>query len=153
MRSLHSVNQSRITQPRSGLAALELALLLPLILLIVIGCIDFGRFAHSYIGVTNSARAGAGYAHMHPPTVGTMSLWQANIRQIALDELTQTLPASGLTANDVTVNSTRVFDQQNNTTFWRAEVTVSMPFRTIIAWPTLPANVTMTRTVKFRGIR
>ncbi len=42
---------------RRGVAATEFALILPLFLLIVLGCIDYGRFAHTYIAVTNGARS------------------------------------------------------------------------------------------------
>src|SRR2546423_13511130 len=46
---------------RHAVAAVELAVLLPVLTTIVLGCVDFGRFAYNYIAVTNAARAGAAY--------------------------------------------------------------------------------------------
>lgn len=138
---------------RRGLAALELALLLPLLMLIVLGCVDFGRFAHAYIAVTNAARAGAGHGCMHPPTNASLPSWRSAIRDTVVSELEQTLEAADRPDSDVTVSAERIFDSNSSNAFWRAEVTVSMPFETIIAWPALPNSVLLTRTVKMRGIR
>ncbi len=43
---------------RNAQAATELALVLPLLLTIVLGCIDLGRFAYAATAVANAARAG-----------------------------------------------------------------------------------------------
>ena len=140
--------------PRHGLAAVELALLLPLILLIVIGCIDFGRFAHSFVAVTNAARAGAGFAAMHPPTQASLPQWNSSISDRVLQELDQTLTSHGLTNNDVTVTAAQIVETaQGSATRWRVTVTVTMPFQSIVAFPLLPQNVTLTRSTTMRGIR
>lgn len=43
----------------SGASAVELALLLPLLVLLLLGTIDFGRVFYGAITITNAARAGA----------------------------------------------------------------------------------------------
>jgi Flp pilus assembly protein TadG len=45
-----------------GQSLVELGVLIPLLLIIVLGAIDFGRAYYAYISVTNAARAGAQYA-------------------------------------------------------------------------------------------
>lgn len=45
----------------SGQSLVELALLTPLLLLLVVGAIEIGRYAAKAIGVGNAARAGAAY--------------------------------------------------------------------------------------------
>src|SRR5262249_30660371 len=45
--------------PRRGMAAVELAMCATVLTGIVLGATDFGRFAYTYIAVTNAARAGA----------------------------------------------------------------------------------------------
>ena len=45
----------------SGQTLIEVALLLPLLLLLLVGTIEIGRFAYYAILVANSARAGAQY--------------------------------------------------------------------------------------------
>ncbi len=42
-----------------GAALVELAIVLFLLIVIVFGCVDFGRFATTFIAVTNAAREGA----------------------------------------------------------------------------------------------
>jgi Flp pilus assembly protein TadG len=42
---------------RRGAAAVEFALILPLLVTLVLACVDFGQFAYNYIAVTNAARA------------------------------------------------------------------------------------------------
>jgi Flp pilus assembly protein TadG len=50
-----------ISRSQSGQALLEVALLMPLLLALVIGAIELGRYAYISILVGNAARAGAAY--------------------------------------------------------------------------------------------
>ncbi|HEX5741750.1 MAG TPA: TadE family protein [Pilimelia sp.] len=47
------------TGPDGGAAAVEMALVLPLLALVLFGIIDFGRMFHSQITLTEAAREGA----------------------------------------------------------------------------------------------
>ena len=49
-----------------GQSAVELALTLPMLLLIVLGTLDLGRALFAYVAVTNAAREGARFATDHP---------------------------------------------------------------------------------------
>lgn len=62
-RSSRSVPQDR------GAAAVEFALLLPLLLLLVFGIIDFGRALNAQITLTQAAREGARLAALGEPNV------------------------------------------------------------------------------------
>ncbi|MDQ2684083.1 MAG: pilus assembly protein [Chloroflexota bacterium] len=58
-------------RPRAGQSMVELALTLPLLLLLLLGTIDVGRCFHEYIQLRNAVREGAGYgAHMPGDTSG-----------------------------------------------------------------------------------
>src|SRR5438034_6510408 len=89
---------------RPAVAAVELAILLPVLVLIVLGCIDFGRFAYNYIAVTNAARAGAAYGMMNNYTSSTLSNWTGNnnanpttgITQAARHEMTNQAGSSNV---------------------------------------------------------
>jgi Flp pilus assembly protein TadG len=61
----HRCNHS----PRSGQTVVELAMLLPLLLVLCVGVIEIGRYAYFDILIANAARAGAQY--------GAQSLIQA----------------------------------------------------------------------------
>src|SRR2546422_11688409 len=114
---------------RPALAAVELAILLPVLMLIVLGCVDFGRFAYNYIAVTNSARAGAAYGMMNNYTASTLTNWTAGITQTAKDEMTQQI-GSGNVGN-VTVTVTPSTDTNG---MRRVNVQVSYPFTTVVNW-------------------
>ena len=49
-----------------GAAAVELAIVLPVLLLVIGGIVDFGRFFYTQIQVTNAAREGARVAVVTP---------------------------------------------------------------------------------------
>lgn len=49
-----------------GQSAVELALLLPILLLIVLGCLDLSRAFQARMALANGTREGARYASLHP---------------------------------------------------------------------------------------
>src|ERR1700722_2857907 len=53
--------RSTVRQGAAGQSLVELALVLPILLLLMIGIIEVGRFAYYSILVSNAARAGAQY--------------------------------------------------------------------------------------------
>jgi len=55
--------------PDAGTAAVELALVLPFVLLLVFGVIDFGRMLNAQITITQAAREGARWAALGQPGV------------------------------------------------------------------------------------
>jgi TadE-like protein len=54
-------NGMRDKRPEAGQSVLELALLAPMLLLMLVGTIEIGRFAYFAIEATSAARAGAQY--------------------------------------------------------------------------------------------
>ncbi|HEX9635207.1 MAG TPA: TadE/TadG family type IV pilus assembly protein [Candidatus Limnocylindria bacterium] len=54
-----------------GQALVEMALILPLLLVLVVGGIDFGRIFFGSVGLQNAARVAANYAALHPNAWGT----------------------------------------------------------------------------------
>ncbi|MGH2428506.1 MAG: TadE/TadG family type IV pilus assembly protein [Candidatus Limnocylindria bacterium] len=72
--------EQRRSRRRRGQALVELAILLPVLLLLLVLAIDFGRVFFTYIGVGNAAREGAAYAAMNPgDDVGTRTQAEAEI--------------------------------------------------------------------------
>jgi Flp pilus assembly protein TadG len=129
---------------RKGAAAVELAVILPVLILIVLGCVDFGRFAYTYVAVTNAARTGAGYGSSHGYTKAGYPTWQALVAQAAKSEM------GDFDASQITVDASAVNDSP---TLWRAQVDVSYTFQTLINWPGLPSQVTLTQRVAMRNVR
>jgi len=125
---------------RRAVAAAELALVLPLLVILIGGCVDFGRFSHVNITVNNAARAGAEFGSTHSCTPPTLTLWQDNVRQAVVSEM------AGLSRFDparLTVTITLVTEGEHP----RVEVEVSYPFETIGQWPGLPKQLILGRVV------
>ena len=53
-----------------GQSVVELALLLPFLLVLVLGVVDLGMGFRTYIGLTNAAREGARWVAIHPTDPG-----------------------------------------------------------------------------------
>ena len=62
---------------RKGQAAVELALILPVILLILMGLLDLGRLFYFEVAITNAAREGARYGAAHPEKTKAQIIEQA----------------------------------------------------------------------------
>ena len=136
----------RFRNRHRGAVALEFALILPLLITIVLGCIDFGRYAYTYISVTNAAREGAGFACFHPPPQTDPGPWITAITAAVLSELGTLFDAS-----KVTVAAPNVSNDGSGVK--RVRVEVSYPFEMVVPWPLLPNSLTLTRAVEMRMIR
>ena len=137
----------RTTRPRCGAALVELALIMPLLIVIVLGCIDFGRFATFYTAVTNAAREGANFGSTHPFTATTHGLWQQKISSAVTDEMSGT---PGFSADDLSISEPTLIASNNNS---RVRVEVSYTFQPAIRWPVLPQELKISRTAEMPVIR
>ncbi len=96
---------ARLRPQTRGQALVEFAVILPVLMLILLGSIDFGRIMFSYIQINNAAREGVAYAMGQPNDV-------AGITQRALQE---TDVQSQRGENPVAVNVTCI-DSSSGTT-------------------------------------
>lgn len=133
---------------RRAAAAAEFAIILPVLMMIVLGFIDFGRFAYHYVAVTNAARAGAEYAIMTPYVSAGQGAWQAKVQQAARDEMAN---QTGYAPSNLTT-STAVTVEQNGLRRVRVEATYAS-FRTITSWPGIPSTLTLRSAVTMRVVR
>jgi Flp pilus assembly protein TadG len=139
-------------QKHRGAAAAELAMILPVLVAIVLGTVDFGRFAYNHIAVTNAARAGAAYAMMNNYSSSTLGTWVSNVTAAAKAEMTG---QAGYNPANLTVAAPVVTVEAGG--LRRVQLTVSYPFQTIVNWSwtglSIPHTMTMQRTVVVRLIR
>jgi Flp pilus assembly protein TadG len=133
---------------RQGAVLIEFALILPVLITIVLAAIDFGRFAHAHMAVTNAARVGAGYASMHPYTSGTQALWQSKVRESIKNEM-----QGVLNYNDTQLVMTTPQVITDADGLKRVRIEVKYPFTTLVNWSLIPNNYLMTRAVEMRFIR
>lgn len=140
-------------RPRHGAVAAELALTLPMLLLLTLGCIDFGRFSYSYIALANAARAGAAYGSMRNYPASDPAAWQAEIRAAALEEM-QDQTGYDPDQIEVDVPTPTMGNGLVEANYQRRlRVTARIPFQTLVDWPGIPHTVNMIRTVEMRQLR
>ncbi len=132
---------------RRAATAVEFVVLLPVLMTLVLGCVDFGRFAYSYIVVTNAARAGASFATVNPYTPETFALWQSGIQGAVTQEMAG---VNQFNAQALTVQTTVIVNADQS---WSAQVAVSYPFQTLISWPGIPSSLNLQQTAVMESIR
>jgi Flp pilus assembly protein TadG len=129
---------------RAGAAATELAMVLPLVLMLAFGCAEIGRALSIYMMVSDAASAGAVYGAMHGYTSYTQSSWENQIIQ-EVQNAAQGNASFNSSNLSVTVTTTSETGGYNLTT-----VTASYNFETITALSTLPTQFAIVHTVAIR---
>jgi Flp pilus assembly protein TadG len=136
----------------TGGALVEMALVIPLLVLLCLGVADFGRAFYHGITFSHAARAGAAYGSQSNGHTGDT----AGIRLAAEQEAQNILPIS--------VASQRVCECSDGTTVActtancagygapraSVRVTTSQIFTTLIPYPGIPSLVPLARTAKVR---
>jgi Flp pilus assembly protein TadG len=133
--------------PRRGAAAVEFAMVLPVLLVLALGCVDLGRALGLYIAVSNSARVGAEYGAAHRFTAYTRPFWETQVRQQSTTELQS---ANGFDGSKMllTLATTSMSDGTI-----QVSVTVAYPFQMMTTWPGLPDQFNLQRQVTYRQFR
>jgi len=96
-----------------GQSLVELALVLPLLLLLVVGIIDFGRAYNNYIIITNAAREGARAASHFPDQpeyVKTVVRQEAADSGLDAEAISITISGGALSGDMIEVSAEYDFD-------------------------------------------
>jgi Flp pilus assembly protein TadG len=128
----------RANHERKAAAAVELAVLLPIITFLFVVAVDYGRIFYYSQVIDNCARQGALWAS--DPKAPAYNLY-TNVTDAALAD------APGLSPKP-TVTSGSGTDSAKNT---YVTVTVTWTFTTITKYPGVPSSVTLSRTVQMRS--
>lgn len=128
-----------------GQSYLELALALPVLMIILVVAADFGRLFYTYLEVINAARAAAQYGSNSVVTAADSNGMVAAAKQDGVNVPNLTVSASQCTCG--TANSSVpacssnycANDPQGN----YIVVNVQAPFTTIVKYPGVPSSVTL----------
>jgi Flp pilus assembly protein TadG len=133
----------RRRDPQRGAAAVEFALVLPLLLTLVLGSIDWGWFFFIDQLVTNAAREGARAGSVLPPRpTSTASQAEDAAEQAASAYLTRaTLAPKGVAASFTTVDGTDAI-----------QVTITYPVGSLTGFLSalMPANAVATAVMRWQ---
>lgn len=84
----------------NGASAVEFAILLPVLLLIIMGIIQFGLIFHNYLTMTHAAREGIRHMSLHEGDDIVVSVIKSNTPSLNQDDLDITLDPSDGTRPD-----------------------------------------------------
>lgn len=132
-----------------GQSLAELALILPVLLILVLGAIDFGRLYFAYVSVTNAARNGAQYASFNVVQANDEDCTDGKCIRLAALADTSNLLNTSSTNPQVTKEPCvdGALDDQGRLC---VRVRVDYTFDPLVPWPGLPSSVDMSRTVQMR---
>ncbi|MHB8375361.1 MAG: TadE/TadG family type IV pilus assembly protein [Dehalococcoidia bacterium] len=114
-----------------GQSIVEFALTLPILLVIVLGAVDYGRVYYRNVQVAQAARNGAAYASINPPNSNQQN---GNFQQQMAGA---TFAGSDLAASGATVTVVQSADQSGGQD---VQVDVQQQFSTLVRWPLLPTS-------------
>ena len=138
---------TRRAGPRRAATALELVCILPVMMGIVLGAVDFGRFAQHENILSNAARVGAHYGATHRLTPVTAADWEAELTAAVQEEVVH------LSEFDPDLLEIEIDNQYQPDGTRRVEVEAAYPFETVVNWPGLPDRVDLRRGVSFQEYR
>jgi Flp pilus assembly protein TadG len=124
------------TSPRRATATLELAAVLPFLILLVLVGVDFARVYYHNLTLINAARTACYYASSYPANVNNTN----QIKAVALADTKNLSP-------DPTVSSSTSTDADG---IQYVTVSVSWDFYTVMSYPGVPQPLTLKRSVKMR---
>lgn len=127
------MNRRQKVRKRGGAAAVELAIVLPLLCLLFVIAVDFGRAFYFSIIVANCARNGALYGSQDP----TSAVDTSGIKSAAEKD------AGNLNLQNLTISSST--NSATNPT--SVTVSASYPFTTLTNYPVVGGTRTISRTV------
>lgn len=139
----------RVEAGESGQALLELALTLPILLLLLVGAAEFGRLAYAAIETSNAARAGVAYgAQNHTTAANNTGMEQAAVNDGPnLTSLSATATSLCACSNALTSTSTctSTFScSGTNRIIEYVQVTTTASVNALFNYPGLPKTFTLT---------
>jgi Flp pilus assembly protein TadG len=135
----------RLARAESGSAIAELAVIAPLLVILVIGLIEVGRFAQYSILVANAARAGAQYGAQNLGTAADIAGMQAAAQSDGQN--TAGLSATAIQfcrCADGTASTCQPTDCSSSHRLVFVQVDATGTFQSILHFPYLPTSQTIT---------
>jgi hypothetical protein len=139
---------------RTAAAVAELAILLPFLVAMFLGVVDFGRLFYHSMTVQNSLHnamlfAGQTFDNQNQQWIGNTQYWQGPNGQVSAASDAAGMDGSYMTpALDTTqVSTTSGTDADGNSV---VIVTVSYTFQTLVPYPGIPSQVQIQRKAQIR---
>jgi Flp pilus assembly protein TadG len=138
---------ARHVDRRSGTAAIELVLVLPILITIIGGAVDLGRIIEGDLKLSNAVRVGADYAGAHRYSEDQAAEWKDRVRDAVL------LEAANLRHFDVGLLNVDIRPVVESDTHTTVTVSATYPMSMNLFWIGPGEHVTLRHSVSTRQIR
>ncbi|WP_197452222.1 TadE family protein [Rosistilla carotiformis] len=133
--------------PRRAVAAIELAIALPMVMLFTLACADLGRVVHLKVALSNATRVAAEYGAMRKVTSINRDEWTAGIQQAFASDLYAT-------AAFADIETTVVADtEEAEMGLYRVRVESQCAFVPAVDWPGIPSSIDLEASVVMLQLR
>lgn len=141
----------RSLRSEQGMSLVEMSLVVPVLLLILIGIVDFGRAYYLYNEVVGAAHAGAIYGSQFPTdTTGMQTAVTNNAPDVSGLQATATYGCECYDGSDASASCASPPSCTTNEVYY-VHVTASATYTPLVPWPGIPTSVPMSETVELRS--
>jgi Flp pilus assembly protein TadG len=137
----------------AGSSLVELALMMPLFFLLVLGAVDFGRAYYLTIELAGAAHAAAAYGAQNPTdTAGMQTTAQDDAPNVP--NLSVATPTYGCECSDGSSYSASCSTTptcSSNNSVYRVNVTVSTTYTPLFPWPGIPSSIALSSSASMRS--
>ncbi|MGO9436884.1 MAG: TadE/TadG family type IV pilus assembly protein [Terracidiphilus sp.] len=135
-----------------GASLVELAFVLPLFPLLILGAVDFGRAFYLSTEIVGAAQAAAAYGSQSPTdTTGIQNAAKDDAPDVP--SLSAGTPTSGTECSDgtqYTTNISATLSCGSATQVQRVNVTITGTYKPWFPWPGLPSSMTLSSSASMR---
>jgi Flp pilus assembly protein TadG len=132
---------------RRGTAAVEFAVVLPVLMLIVLATIDLSRLAHASYTLSNALRAGAEVAATKRVTTYSQSQWESEVELAVQEHLQQSLGQIAGSAQ-IDITTTPVAGDMTQVT-----LQATLPLEATADWPVFGGTYEVNESFQIRQYR
>jgi len=146
-------NRFDLLRPEDGASLVEMAVMLPLFLVLLFGALDFGRAFYLEMELTGAAHAAAVYGSENPTdTTGMQNAAKddaPNVQSLSVGTPTYGCECADGTAYSASCGTTPTCTTNN--VVYRVNVTVTSTYSTLFPWPGVPSSMSLSSSASVRS--
>jgi Flp pilus assembly protein TadG len=139
-----AVASTKKSASRRGAAAVEMAVVLPLLLSLAMLTFDLGAIVSTYLVLSNAGRTGADHAATHRVLPASRSLWESRIKDAIQSEM------ASFKKFDPAQLQTTITTSANADQSTQVVVDLRYMHTTIVPWPGFPKKLSLHYRVEMR---
>ncbi|MGC9224473.1 MAG: TadE/TadG family type IV pilus assembly protein [Terracidiphilus sp.] len=146
-------NRCRRLLDERGSSLVELAMVLPVFMLLLLGAVDFGRAYYLSMEIAGAAHAAAVYGSQNPTdTAGMQSAalkGAPNAANLSVSSATYGCECSD--GSNYSASCSAAPACTGTTQVYRVNVTVTAPYKVMFPWPGIPSEISLSSSASMRS--